>query len=56
MIVPRKEMKNTLATLIGILMRKDYTKDPKKNGKKDGGEMDARGGGSPGEKEHPRSQ
>ena len=49
MIVPRKEMKNTLATLIGILMQKDYTKEPKKNGKKDGGDTDARGGARSGE-------
>ncbi|MBK9586356.1 MAG: acetyl-CoA carboxylase carboxyltransferase subunit beta [Alphaproteobacteria bacterium] len=50
MIVPRKDMRNTLATLIGILMQKSYTKDPKKNGKKDDGETDAKGGGSLGEK------
>lgn len=36
MIVPRKDMKNTIATLIGLLMQKPYVKDSKKNGKKEG--------------------
>ena len=36
MVVERKDMKNTLATMIGILMKTDYTKDPEppKNGKR----------------------
>lgn len=35
MIVPRKEMKNTIGALIGLLLQKPYTKDPKKNGRRD---------------------
>lgn len=44
MIVPRKEMKNTLGALIGILLQKPYTKDPKKNGRSDNEHSE---GGSP---------
>ncbi|MCB1681849.1 MAG: acetyl-CoA carboxylase carboxyltransferase subunit beta [Rhodospirillales bacterium] len=43
MIVPRKDMKNTLATLIGLLTQKPYKKDPKKNGKKDHADTESKG-------------
>lgn len=56
MIVPRKDMKNTLATLIGILMQKEFTREPKKNGKKDNGDTDARGGASFGEGGSPKEK
>lgn len=46
MIVPRKEMKNTIGALIGILSQKPYTKDPKKNGRKDSDQKESGGGQS----------
>lgn len=48
MIVPRKEMKNTLATLIGLLTQKPYNKDPKKNGKRENERGDSEGGSGAG--------